>query len=160
MSQKSLPSVKHEEEVIGKVPELDLNIEGFKVIEQGVRDLVIVLWERGYRTVCSCAGHTKAFEAAPWVTILIDEADHQLLFKLFLAVGRFNLNKGEDGKLPRSIDTWVLSPQQVDEKFAVYLRPQVLNERRSYKEIKRLQRLGAELASFIENQCSDIFSPC
>ena len=148
------------EEVIGKVPELDLNIYGLGVVESGIRNLVSALWTRKYLTVCSCAGHLGALEPLPWVAILIDKSDPCHLLRLFSAIGRFNLSLGKNGRLPRPDDIWVLAPQMTVAGLAVYLRPHFLNEKNSQKEIDRLRQLGEKLASFMEEKCEDIFPPC
>lgn len=140
------------EEVIPKVPDLDLDLYSLNIIEVGVRKLVSVLWKRNYATICSCAGHTNGLEPLPWVAVLIDEAEPQHLMRLFSVVGRFNLSLGKGGRLPKPSDTWVLLPQMTQSGLAVYVRPHSLNERRTQKEMKRLRELGNRLASFIKKE--------
>ncbi len=150
----------HPEEIIGQVSTQDLGVTGFEVVEEGIRSLVVVLWERGYNTVCSCAGHIGGLEPLPWITILVNEADPWSLLRLNQAVGRFNLSQGENGMLPETAVTWVLSPQITQGGLAVYLRPQSLNERRDRKEILRLREIGEKLAKFIQLHCRDLFPLC
>ncbi|MFH1178254.1 MAG: hypothetical protein V1711_00810 [bacterium] len=151
MSKKKF-NEEERREVIGKVPEIDLNCSGFDVVESGIRSLVQVLWNHGYVTTCSCAGHTFALEPLPWVAILANKTSSQKLIALFTKVGHFNLKQGKDGKLPKIADTWVLSPQIVGGDLVVYLRPQSCNEHWSRNELLRLRHLGEDLSKFIEDQ--------
>lgn len=69
---------------------LDLDNEGFGVIELGVRRLVEELWRHGYRTVCSCVGHVREMDPFPWVAIWMDPNAPIKLATLANAVAHFN----------------------------------------------------------------------
>jgi hypothetical protein len=153
--RKKLKEAESAEVIIGKRAGLDLNVCGFNVIEPGIRNLVYVLHRLGFTTICSCAGHVKALEPLPWVAIstLPANLSDRKLGGLMIFLARFNLSQGKNGKLPRASDTWVLSPQVVGNELLLFLRPQSLNERRSFAEIQRLRELGIKLASFLLRAC-------
>lgn len=140
-------------------PELDLREVGFDVVELGVRNLVKILWELGYRTVCSCAGHPKELEPYPWVVIPIDlTVSGEQLLKLAEAVAHFNISLGKDGRLPQALRTWALVPISGPSGFAIYLQPLNPNTRRSPKTISRLRTSADQLALYLEKKCKGIFS--
>jgi len=141
------------------LPELDLDVRGFDVVEVGVRELVKVLWGLGYRTVCSCAGHTKGLEPYPWVVIPMGSASiSNPLEKLALAVARFNVSLGKNGSLPEALKTWVLAPHCHIGGLLIYLQPLDTNVVRSPQRISELRQSSEKLASFIKNECNDIFT--
>ncbi len=144
------------EPVIGVEPEIDLGMHGFNSIEAGVKRLVQVLWEKGFRTVCSCAGHLSGLQPHPWVVISFSPEDsHQRFFELFEVIGAFNLNMGKDGKLPEDRDTWNIIPQKLpsglrENAFAFYLQPSDLNMTGDRARLLELRRQGNRLALFIK----------
>lgn len=140
------------------LPELDLDIKGFDVVEVGVRELVKVLWGLGYRTVCSCAGHTKGLEPYPWVVIPVGSANiSNPLDKLAMAVARFNVSLGKNGRLPEALKTWVLAPHCHVQGLLIYLQPLDTNIGRLPERISELRQSSAKLALFVKNECADIF---
>jgi hypothetical protein len=137
---------------------LNLDDVGFRIIESGVQDLVRVLWQRGYKTIASCAGHKRELEPYPWVAISIDPADSQnLLEKLLNAVARFNMSLGENGRLPEALKTWVLVPLFTISGFAIYIQPYDNNPICDPDKISELRKTSRNLAHFIEQECADIF---
>lgn len=140
-------------DIIPLNPELDLNKEGFGVIELGVRNLVEVLWKLGYRTVCSCAGHEGGLEPYPWVVIPINlTTDTKALVQLAQVIASFNAVQGENGKMPNAIDCWTLVPMVGHAGFAVYLQPLNNNVDRSPEVISKLRKNADELAIFLSSE--------
>ena len=131
---------------------LDLNQEGFQIIERGVRRLVEVLWRRGYRTVCSCAGHIKELDPFPWIAISLDLNAPIKLAKIANAVARFNMMFGKDGHLPEWEDTWTLCPLISPSGFSIYLHPLDSNKIRSLSRISELRQRADVLASLFEKE--------
>lgn len=124
-----------------------------QIIEGGIRDLVEVLNELGYKTVCSCAGHIGGtLETYPWVVILIDKGS---LLSLTRAIAHFNLSRGKNGCLPEARNTWSISPQigpqttKDYEELMVFLIPRSSNENNKKEELQRLRILGRELSKFL-----------
>lgn len=140
-------------------PDLDLGEDGFEMVELGIRNLVSVLWNLGFRTVCSCAGHTEALEPFPWVVIPMDLATSGIqLLKLAEAIARFNMSMGEDGGMPKSSQTWTLVPLMGPSGFAIYLQPFNSNTEHSPQTISLLRKSADQLAIYINEECGDIFS--
>lgn len=127
--------------------DLDLDKTGFDIVEEGVRDLVIALWRNGYNVFCSCAGHLYA-DAVPSVVVRIRE--ERELNDLFKVIAIFNGTRGRNGKLPIAADTWILSPQYLDDMSFAFLRPQSVNSEARPEELERLRTLGRRLARVIE----------
>jgi hypothetical protein len=134
-------------------PDLDLTKEGFGVVDQGVRELVRVLWKLGYETVCSCAGHEKELEPYPWVVIPINMVSGaKPLKKLAELVAKFNLTQGVNGQLPQAIKTWALIPMMGPAGFAIYLQPFENNAAHSPETISKLRKQADALAIFMEQE--------
>ncbi len=137
---------------------LDLDRVGFSVVEQGIRDLVKILWKLGYKTICSCAGHEKALEPYPWIAIPMESTGpRNQLEKLFGIVARFNISLGENGALPEALAAWILLPMNTSYGFTVYLQPYDNNQRRDPEKISQLRQVSQKLALFIEQEGADIF---
>jgi hypothetical protein len=140
-------------------PEMDLEVQGFEVVELGIRELVKVLWKFGYRTVCSCAGHRHDLEPYPWVVIPMNLAVvSNPLEKLAKAVARYNVSLEKDGKMPQALMIWTLSPLCRDQELVIYLQPLDTNTVRSLKKISELRRSATKMAHFMRDKCKDIFS--
>jgi len=135
----------------------DLDEVGFGLVESGVRKLVRTLWQLGYRTVGSCAGHEVGREPYPRVTIPIDLATEGPMKKLAEAVARFNMSRGKDGCLPMAKETWVFNLLIPPTGFSIYLQPCDNNPKRSRERLVELRESADLLAAFFEKQCSDIF---
>jgi hypothetical protein len=139
-------------------PDLSLDERGFGVIEEGVKELVKVLWELGFRTACSCAGHTHALEPYPWVAMPIglSKIDNPL-DKLSRSVARFNKSLGKDGSMPKALETWVLVPLLMGQELLIYLQPLDVNLDCSKEKLSELRRSAKSMALFLKNECKDIF---
>jgi hypothetical protein len=138
-------------------PELDLDKHGLGVVESGVRQLVSTLKDLGYKTVCSCAGHTGGLEPYPWLVFLVEnEVDEKQLLRLIVALGRFNKSQGKNGNMPMAKDLWIISPIQ-QEIPTIHLQPADLNPGRNLKRISVLRRQSEKLASFLRDQCADLY---
>ncbi|MCX6758173.1 MAG: hypothetical protein NTX14_00510 [Candidatus Nealsonbacteria bacterium] len=137
---------------------LNLDHVGFSVVEQGIRDLVKILWKLGYKTICSCAGHERALEPYPWIAIPMEFTGlENQPEKLFRTVARFNISLGENGALPEALEAWILLPMNTPYGFTVYLQPYDNNQRRDPEKISQLRQASQKLALFIEQEGADIF---
>lgn len=137
-------------------PELNLDECGVAIIDDGVRELVKVLHDFGYKTVCSCGGHLHELEAYPWVVIIPDEGDFSNVNSLIRALGRFNGKKCRE-QAPKATEFWSLNPLVLNGTLALYLSPSDLNLDRSFDRMVELCLDGEKLAAFLRNKCGDIF---
>ncbi len=137
--------------VIPAEPDINLSEFGFDFIEEGIRELVKVLWEFDYKTIYSCAGHLNDSKPYPWVVILTDIANSQSKRdKLLLAIGRYNISLGENGNFPESLKMWTLAPILVHNGLALFLMPADRNTSRSTEKITELRNSAKKLAEFLE----------
>lgn len=141
-------------EIIPFDPEMDLEICGFDYVEEGVRNLVKVLWKHSYKTVCSCAGHENDLSPYPWIVIPINLNTQGTMFpKLVEVIAKFNMSLGENGQLARDIDTWSIIPIIAPScGFAIYLEPTDINVKRSTQRISELRKSANNLAFFLEKE--------
>lgn len=130
--------------------EINLDKSGFEVIDEGVRELVKVIHEMGFETICSCGGHTHVLEAFPWLVFKI-KIGNDNLNQLISTLCHFNSQKIINSA-PRAVDFWSLNFIDFSGVSAAYLCPSDINEKKSLKRLIELCKDGESLAKTLREE--------